>query len=270
MRAYRGIPIFILAALVSLIATMAILRGQENNKTKPSTSGRAEDDFYTVTAYEAPESADPRQRARRKRHNLRAEKGVDPKRFKITEDRGSAFGGAPHNAPQEPALPAAQSDLVVIGEVMNGQAYLSEDKVTVFSGFTIRVNSILKKPESLPLSTGDLLEATRAGGGVQFPSGKIARYGQHGKPLPRTGRQYLFFLRENKDESQDYSILTAYELRDGRIYPLDGINQLGNVEPPYAAYQKYSGTDEASFLHDVRDAILRNLGGAPERGGALQ
>lgn len=41
-------------------------------------------------------------------------------------------------------MPAAKSDLVVIGEVTDAQAYVSEGKDWVYSEFTIRVDDVLK------------------------------------------------------------------------------------------------------------------------------
>jgi hypothetical protein len=64
----------------------------------------------------------------------------------------------------------------------------------------------------------------------------------------------LFFLKYN-EEGQDFSILTAYELRAGRVFPLDGLDRNGKVFEAYAAYQKYKDVDEATFLAEVREAI---------------
>lgn len=181
----------------------------------------------------------------------------------ITEKRESTFGGPPSHAPDEPALPAAQSDAVVIGEVTDAQAYLSEGKVSVLSEFEIRVSDILKNSASALFSVGDVIDTVRGGGTVRFPSGKIILRGEHGKPLPQTGRRYVLFLEYN-DDGQDYAIITAYELRAGRVFPLDGLNLVGTVEPAYAAYQKYKNVDETSLLNEVRNAIALNLGEKPE------
>lgn len=195
---------------------------------------------------------------------MRVSKGVDPKRFAITEQRESSFGGPPSHAPIEPALPAAQSDAVVIGEVTEAEAFLTEDKTSVLSEFTIHVSDLLKENLRAPFSIGGSLNAIRPGGAVRFASGKLVRYGNEGKPLPLIGRQYVFFLKYNDDGGQDYVILTAYELRGGRVVPLDGINLIGNVEPTYAEYQKYTNFEESRFRKEVFDAIVRNLGVKPE------
>lgn len=257
------------AALAAVVIAAAQQQGQ-NNQNSAATSPaleKAKEDFYTVTDYDAPEPTDARKRelkrARAKHWNLKPQKGVDPKQFMITEKRESGFGGPPSHAREQPALPAAQSDAVVVGEVTDARAYLSEDKVGILSEFEVHVTDILKYNPGAPFSVGDSLDTFRPGGAVRFPSGKIIREGHHGKPLPRMGRKYLFFLKYNED-GEDYVILTAYELRAGRVFPLDGINLVGNVEPAYAAYQKYKDADEASFMSDVRNAIALNTGGEPK------
>src|SRR5258706_782001 len=269
MKTHPKLIVFLVLLVAAAIATVtARLQSQKPDTRNSAALQKAEEDFYTVADFANPEPADPQKKASRKvrahRYNMPAQKGVDPKRFAITEDRESSFGGPPSHAPIEPALPAAQSDAVVIGQVTSAQAFLTEDKTGVMSEFTIHVNDLLKENLLAPFSVGDSLEVIRGGGGVRFSTGKVIRVGMHGKPLPRVGRQYLFFLKYNDDGGHDYVILTAYELRDGRVFPLDGTNLIGNVETAYAEYQKYKNSEEASFRREVIDAIARNLGVKPE------
>lgn len=248
-------------------ATATLQKTKQNDPASPAKK-KAEQDFYTVTDYTVSDSVDPTKSAlrklRSKRYNMPTSKGVDPKRFAITEGRESAFGGPPSHAPVEPALPAAQSDAVVIGEVTDAKAFLTEDKTSVLTEINIRVTELLKENISARFSVGDNLDAIRSGGAVRFPSGKLIRQGHDGKPLPRIGRVYLFFLKYNDDGGQDYRILTAYELLDGHVFPLDGIGLTGNVEPAYAEYQKYKNISESRFRTEVFDAIARNAGPKPE------
>jgi hypothetical protein len=201
---------------------------------------------------------------------MRAEKGVDPKRFAITEERESSFGLPPSHAPIEPALPAAESDAVVVGEVTSAQAFLTGDKTDVISEFTIHVNDLLKENLIAPFSVGDSLDAVRGGGGVRLGSGKVIRYGAEGKPLPRIGGRYLFFLKYNNDEGKDYSIITAYALENDRINPLDGLALDGVTIRAYGEHQRYKGWTMTAFLNEVRKAIASNSGANATRGGSLQ
>jgi hypothetical protein len=264
--------LLIVAAAITAAAGFPFQQEQGQSNPPPNALEKAKDDFYTVADYAAPEPADPQKRelrrTRNKRYNMRPENGVDPARFRVTEERESSFGAPPSHAPVEPALPAAQSDVVLTGEITDAQAHLSDDKTSVYSEFTVLVEDVLKNSSPAPISPGSPISALRAGGGVRFPSGKVIRYGQHGKPLPRAGRRYVFFLKDNGDGGLDFTIITAYELRDGRVFPLDGVNLVGAVEPAYAAYQQHKGAAEASFLGEVRDAIARNSG-AEAKGAAV-
>jgi hypothetical protein len=75
--------------------------------------------------------------------------------------------------------------------------------------------------------------------------------------VPRIGHRYLFFLRYTGQGEVPY-ILTAYELRAGRVFPLDGLDEanskVGNILPQFAAYEN---ADENVFLNEVRNAIAQ-------------
>jgi hypothetical protein len=178
----------------------------------------------------------------------------DPQRFMITEDRESSYGGFPSHAPAEPALPAAQSDAIVVGEVTNAEAFLSEDKTAIYSEFTVLIGEVLKGCSPAPPVFGSSIIAERGGGKVRLPSGKVIENLFRGKPMPGIGRRYVFFLKYN-EEGQDFSIITGYELRRGRVIPLDGLLEDGTPVKQLAAHQQYNGVDEIAFLNQVRQAI---------------
>lgn len=148
-----------------------------------------------------------------------------------------------------PALPVAKSDLVVIGEVVAAEALLSESKEWVYSEFTIRVDEVLKNASNVTPSQGSAITADRDGGGVRFPSGRVTIQYTVGQGMPRVGRRYTLFLTGD-NEGQDFHILTAYELRGGRVIPVD--DPAGGTHPIAV---KYKGVDEESFLSDLRSAV---------------
>jgi hypothetical protein len=155
-----------------------------------------------------------------------------------------------------PALPAALSDSVVLGEVTGAEAHLSNDKSGVYSEFTVLVQEVLKDNRSTPVFPGDVITTERRGGRVRVPSGRIIRYGIAGQDMPRQGQRYLFFLKTNE---QQYSIVTAYQLVSGRVRPLDGQNA---PSPPGLvmswAGDAYEGADAARFLDEVKNAIAES------------
>lgn len=67
--------------------------------------------------------------------------------------------------------------------------------------------------------------------------------------LPRIGKRYLFFLTHEGPDARKYEdclILTGYELRDGRVFPLDKAGR---------GYAAYKGTSETLLLNDLAIAL---------------
>lgn len=261
----KAFYVLLLALLIAAVMiTLPSSRGQSQSGTTTTSSAQENpsENPYPLTEYTASEPSNPQKKAirhsRGKRNNLRFQNAKDSERFRITERAESSWGGPPFDVPPEPALPASESEAVVIGEVTDAKAYLSEDKTNIYSEFTVSTNEVLKDNSSALLAPGTSIDAERYGGAVRFPSGKVIKRGADGKPFPRVGRRYLFFLKFNH-EGQDFSIITAYELRAGRVFPLDGLDKEGKVFETYAAYQRYRDADELSFLNEVRQAIANAL-----------
>lgn len=72
--------------------------------------------------------------------------------------------------------------------------------------------------------------------------------------MPRIGRRYALFLKRI-DESQDFPIVTGYELRGGHVFPLDGSDGNGGAG---LVFGKFKGSDASCFLEDVREAVARS------------
>ena len=140
------------------------------------------------------------------------------------------------------ALPTAESDVVVLGEVISAKGYLSNDRTGAYSEFAIRVDEIFKGDNRL---SGNSITAAREGADVQLPSGRIIRYEIVYQGMPRIGQQYVFFLKYN-EQGNDYSILTGYELRNNLVFPLDEADH-------FAAYKKL---DKEAFFNAVREALI--------------
>lgn len=144
------------------------------------------------------------------------------------------------------ALPVEQSDVIVIGKISETQAYLSNDKSGIYTEFTILVDQILKSSKNIPLSVGDSLTGERAGGAVRYRSGQVTKYFFSGQGFPRLGRTYVLFLKRNS-EGQDYHILTGYQLRKGKVTPLDQVD----------FFAHYEGQEQRSFLDEILEIITQ-------------
>lgn len=151
-----------------------------------------------------------------------------------------------------PAFPVARSAAIVTGEVTDARAYLSEDGTGIYSEFSIQVDEILKNDPLNPVTAGVPLFAEREGGRVRFPSGKIVTARVVNQDMPRPGRRYVFFLRRRSltgSDSEGLHLLTAYELREGRVVPLDKVSEKHPIN-------QYKGKAEEEFLTELRAFIV--------------
>jgi len=150
-----------------------------------------------------------------------------------------------------PALPVQRSAAVIIGTVCGAAAYLTPDKTGVYSEFAVKVDSILKEDPKKQLTGGDTISVERNGGRVRMPSGKIAVSWTNHQDMPKVGSRYVFFLTHDfevaGDTYDDFYLLTGYELKDGKVFPLD--------KSPRQSVLDYKGTAESSFLTDLVEAL---------------
>jgi hypothetical protein len=85
--------------------------------------------------------------------------------------------------------------------------------------------------------------AEREGASVRLPDGRVIRYEIAYQGMPQVGRQYVLFLKY-EPQGADYRIITGYELRKGRVSPLDKADH----------FATYSNLREETFLNEVREA----------------
>lgn len=249
MRGYERITLALLitsAVVVGAVITTFGVPGQNN-----SASGKRQrfdwaefKSQFPETDINKPEPNDPVKRARRQGRGKKYDYGGIP----ISENGDTITVNNEWDIGL-PALPVIKSDLVLIGEVTDAQAYLSNDKTAIYSEFTIRVNEVLKNTTTLTLTEGSSLSADRQGGRVRFPSGHITLQYVSGQGMPRVGRRYALFLTHH-DEERGAHILTGYELRGGRVFPID--NPAGGQHSIATVYKE---ADETSFLKDLRTAV---------------
>lgn len=240
--------------LIVIIATLSLitsLRGQNQNKVSDNEQKKFDkEEFkrrFPVVDYNVPEPADPDKLAKRRKKSKKYDNSTTPINpfvdvITSTVDWASSLS----------ALPVDKSHIIVVGEVIDAQAYLSNDKTSVYSEFTIRIDKTLMNRCTEILTTGNSLLAEREGGRVRMPDGHDALYWVVGQNMPQVGRRYLLFLRASAS-GQDFFLLTGYELRAGRVFPLD--NPGGGTHPLATTY---NDADESSLLRDVQAAIANS------------
>lgn len=209
---------------------------------KQQEGARALQEFHArfpTIDYDSPEPTDPAEKARRRKRDKHYEgKGL------VMRDPGNSTSGVVVDSEiQIPALPVAQSDVMLTASVLNSSAHVSNDKMGVYSEFNVQVDAVLKG--SLPsLSQTNLISVSRLGGVVRYPSGQKVLYEIAHQNMPAIGKRYLFFLKAT-DDAQAYEIVTGYEIGPTRVQPLD----YGE------AFESLSGTDTIIFMNTVRQAI---------------
>lgn len=247
--------ILILTVIIGISLAVAATSQVQTQKTPPQTSPRRFDkaekaEFesqFPIANYESAESEDldkrQKRRARNRRHNGQ---GVVATPENSREDRETALTNDWEVG--LPALPVAQSDLVVMGEVTDAKAYLSDDKQGVYSEFSVLADEVLMQSGEAKITPGSVIATERPGGRVKFPSGITELHQVTGQGMPRPGHHYILFLKSTGEE-HSYSIITGYEVRENRILPLD---KRGVAKSKFDIYKGVSLDD---FSQTVRNAV---------------
>ena len=171
-----------------------------------------------------------------------------------------------------PALPLASSDAIVLGTVTNASSYLSNDQKNIYSEFQITLQEVLKTPNTLVLSPGQMIIVEHLGGAVQLPSGKVVVRGAADAPPPAVGSRYVLFLK-NLESTGDFAIENGY-LLGGQIVRYLNECFTGELPPsmfdpsgkiPHAvthrAGSQYAGS-ELQLLKLIREAVANEKKGA--------
>lgn len=149
-----------------------------------------------------------------------------------------------------PALPAEQSDIIVIGQVTAATAHLTDDRMGIYSEFSISVREVFKTADK-KIRAGKVIDVSRPGGVVRFASGKIQKYTIDRQGYPEIGSLYLFFLKHEKDSSE---IVTGYDVSSERVKPLDGEDRTDPQSGlPFAIYRDAAKSD---LLADLKVVLL--------------
>jgi hypothetical protein len=176
--------------------------------------------YFPTAEYDEPELADPKKNAahkeKQKRHDNFKFVAKNPQPWQ-TE---SVF--IPEGNFDFPSLPVNTSQLIVVGRVTEGTAHLSAHKMNVYSEFLIVLSSVLKTANK-EITDNSVMTIERLGGNVRYPNGQKILFRISGWNMPKSGSEYLFFL--NSRNNLDWEIVTAYELTENGILPLDESSQ---------------------------------------------
>jgi hypothetical protein len=205
-----------------------------------------------VVDYDAPEIADFKERNERILKNNRYDnRGILSVFSSLPEDGEGllhSFDSLPYAR-----IPVVESEIVIVGEILDTQAYLSNNKKGVYSEFTLRVDEVLKN--SLNKINGSQITFDRQGGVVRYKNGKTRVYKIRPYGMPKIGNRYVLFLK-NTEKSPNYEILTGYELKANHtVINLDDFPQ----------FEEYAGSDEKSFIKTIRETVAQSSQPAPNQ-----
>lgn len=241
MRYYKvALSVLAISVLGALLASTVSLQSQSPDTKSKKKQHQIDESQWPIAEYET--SVPKNERERSLRHSR--SKKFDKSEFELNPSSVSEYTFRTHSATDDlPSLPIAQSDVIITGEVMDANAYLSNDKSGVYSEFTVRVEGVFKNG-SIALPPDNLITIQREGGRVRLPSGRTHLYYVSKDRMPSVGQRYMFFLKR-PEEGDVFSLLTGYKLKDGKVHPLDKHKQ----------FETYQSSDETVLVNEVKKPL---------------
>lgn len=233
----------VILVLITIAVSFAPISSFSQKETKKEQVNNGFEDLskYPIVDYNAPLPLSAVEREERILKNKRYDNQHWVLKNPHPEDSGV---GRVDEVPSPPVIPTFESDLIIVGEIINANAYLSNDKTGVYSEYIVKVENVIKGDDSNKAISESFIIADRSGGCVRYPKGQKVYYQKLGEVLPWVGSRYVLFFISDK-QSPNYIILTGYELKGGKAVPLDDA-------PPFRDLPEIS---ESNFIEAIRDKI---------------
>jgi hypothetical protein len=247
----HAVPLFL---FVGLLGVPRLLHSQQ---TPTASSPAPVYNTGPVTDYQAalPNSNDVLQFRRGERYNI-----PYPSLPELGDGSETAIWDLPESHFTKDPTPFKTSDVVVIGTVSSGQSHLSNDKRNIYSEFKVSLQEVLKNSPTHYLRANDSIDIQRKGGSIRLPSGKILTRAALADSMPQIGGRYLLFLKYDQD-TEDYTILMAYQLSGNEVYRLDTLSFKENHNPQTARQLHKEDINKSQFLDRMRSAPVAPKGG---------
>ena len=146
-----------------------------------------------------------------------------------------------------PIIPAKESNLTVVAEVVRMQPYLSKDHSRIYTEITVRPEEVIKSDQHLETSSAVVID--RVGGVLRTQSGQIVNDNIMIDGLGRTriGGRYILFAKKIHN-GRDLTLIRGYELRAGRVFRLEDNGNSGSALVSSTPGASDIPSDEKSFL----------------------
>ncbi len=250
MRIYRKrLTLLVVFLALTFAVALAALSGSANQSAGQEPSEQEttpENDLPVLDLKHAETTGSDQLKGRKRRKSLRQDKKIAELPPNVEPLPFSA-----HALLRLPPLPVEQSNVILLGKVTDRRAILTDDRLGIYSDFSISVTEIFKDDLNL-LFTSGVIAASRPGGAVRFPSGRIQQYTVAGQGYPQQDKTYVLFLK--RDEEGDYSIQTGYEVTGSVVQPLDGKRDLPKNERD-SQFGIYRGVTLEFFRNALQKAV---------------
>lgn len=249
----RLLPAFL---LVSTAGLFSLGHGQTVNTTPAEPTPQYSPGPVTDYSAALPKSGDDVRFRRGERYNIPYSSLPE-----LGESSEAAIWDLPETHFQKNPMPFDASNVVVVGKVMAGQSYLSNDRRSIYSEFKLKLQDIIKNSNDTYLSVGNSIDIERRGGAVRLPSGKVLVRAALAESMPQIGKRYLLFLKYDRDVD-DYSMLTGYQFEGTEVYGLDDLSFRESNHPKVNHSLRKEGISEDEFLRRAKSKLH-----SPKTGG---
>jgi len=146
-------------------------------------------------------------------------------------------------------VPLSLADAVIVGTVVGGNTYLSNDQRAFYTEAVVHVDQVLSNTSGLLLDAVSQIAVLRAGGVVAVTPGDIIVRGCPTESQPRGLHQYVFLLK-SRPQAAAFALVSGFELDGNQVYILESV-----APGPQRAVLGQYGTNANSFVQMVADMV---------------
>lgn len=151
-------------------------------------------------------------------------------------------------------IPLSSAQAVIVGTVQKGSTHLAADATTIYSEFSVNVQSVVASTLPSSVLSGPSIDVVRAGGVVRMPSGQTLVRGCGQESLLGPHRTYLLLVKY-VSTANVFIVVAGFEVSGQQLYMLDrielgvGAPLLENVGLSYSALLQTISANASALSH---------------------